>query len=131
MKKHLLSVLGYVVATLVSQGSSHFYFFKQHYAQVPFEKPEPIFALGILSMLIHGGILTYVYAHSKLSTKPILDSLRLTWFYGLFLVSYIALAEAAKYPVPDIASWIGVELLVGSVQFTLVGIVLKLAHRNS
>jgi len=48
--------------------------------------------------------------------------------FGAFLVSYIGLAEAAKYAVPSVASWIGVETLVGAVQFALVGVGMGFAH---
>jgi hypothetical protein len=59
------------------------------------------------------------------------ESVKVAWLFGLFLVSYIALAEAAKYSVPNISEWIGVEFLVGFVQFTLAGTFLGLAHRKS
>ena len=59
-----------------------------------------------------------------------MDSIRLAWMFGLFLVSYIGFAEAAKYEIPDIGAWIGVEFLVGFAQFTLAGFFLGLAHKN-
>ncbi len=128
MKKHILSVFGYILATFGSQATSHFLLFKQHYADIPYMKPEPIFALGFTSMILQGSILSVVYANSKFASNSLLDSLKLAWLFGLFLVSYIGLAEAAKYAVPDIASWIGIEFFVGFIQFTLAGIFLKLAH---
>jgi hypothetical protein len=131
MKKHALAVLGYIFATFLSQATSHFLVFKQHYAEVSFEKPEPIFALGFTSMVIQGIILSFVYANSKFATDSFFDSLKLSWLFGLFLVSYIGLAEAAKYPVPNILSWIGVEFFVGFIQFTLAGIFLKLSHKSN
>jgi len=41
-------------------------------------------------------------------------------------VSYIALAEAAKYTVPSVSRWIAVEALAGAVQFTVWGLLLGL-----
>jgi hypothetical protein len=38
---------------------------------------------------------------------------------GAILVSCIALAEAVKYQVPSITSWLLVERIAGIVQFTL------------
>jgi len=46
------------------------------------------------------------------------------WLVGSILVSYEALAEAAKYSVPSVASWIAVEPAAGCVQFTLYGALL-------
>lgn len=131
MKKHIFAVLGYILATFGTQATSHFLIFKQHYAEVTFEKSEPIFALGFTSMIIQGIILSFVYANSKFASDSFFDSIKLSWLFGLFLVSYIGLAEAAKYPVPDIVSWIGVEFFVGFLQFTLAGIFLKMSHRSN
>lgn len=130
MKKHILTVLGYFVATFASQATSHFLLFKQHYAEVTYMKPEPVFALGFTSMILQGTILSVVYSRSKFATKSLFDAVKLAWLFGLFLVSYIGLAEAAKYTVPDMASWIGVEFFVGFIQFTLAGTFLGLAHKS-
>ena len=51
------------------------------------------------------------------------------WLVGSILVSYEALAEAAKYGVPSVASWIAVEVAAGFVQFTLYGVLLGWVHR--
>jgi len=130
MKKHALTILGYFVATFGSQAISHFLLFKDHYAEVSFIKPEPIFALGFTSMFLQGLILSVVHERSSFSKGSLLSSVKLAWLFGLFLVSYIGLAEAAKYAVPNVPSWIGVEFSVGFVQFTLAGIFLNLAHRS-
>ena len=129
MKQHILAVLGYIVATFFTQASSHFLLFKEHYAEVSYLRSEPIFAFGFAAMIIEGIVLSVVFANSRYSRKSLLEALKLSWMFGLFLVSYIALAEAAKYVVPNISSWIGVELLAGSIQFTLAGLFLWLAHR--
>ena len=129
MKQHILAVLGYIVATFFTQASSHFLLFKEHYAEVSYLRSEPIFAFGFAAMIIEGIVLSVVFANSRYSRKSLLEALKLSWMFGLFLVSYIALAEAAKYVVPNISSWIGVELLAASIQFTLAGLFLWLAHR--
>ena len=129
MKRHILAVIGYIAATFATQATSHFLLFREHYAAVPYMKSEPVFALGITSMIIQGIVISIVFANSRFSGKTLFDALKLTWLFGVFLVSYIGLAEAAKYAVPSIPSWIGVEFLAGAIQFTLAGIFLWLAHR--
>ena len=61
---------GYVVATLLLQGTSHFALNAAHYAAVPHIRPEPLFAFGILSMLVQGAILSAVYAHRRDGDTP-------------------------------------------------------------
>jgi hypothetical protein len=129
MKQHILAVFGYIAATFLTQATSHFLLFREHYAAVSYLRNEPIFALGISSMIVEGIVISVVYVNSRYSGKSMLDALKLSWFFGIFLVSYIAFGEAGKYIVPSVLSWIGIELLAGSVQFTLAGILIWLAHR--
>ena len=128
MLKHVLAIAGYIVATFATQAMSHFVVFKAHYDAMTIMKPDPDFALGIASMVIQGAVLSFVYARSSFSSAGLGGALRLSWLLGAFLVSYIALAEAAKYAVPFVGSWIGVEALAGAVQFTLAGVLLWQAH---
>ena len=129
MTRHLLAILGYVVATFATQAVSHFVIAKPFYDSIPFLAPNPIFALGIASMLVQGAILSFVFSRSKFYEGGVMGALFLSWLFGAFLVSYIALAEPAKYAVPDVMSWMGVELVAGAVQYTLVGLTLWIAHR--
>ncbi len=131
MKRHALSVLAYVVATFMTQAVSHFGVNAQHYSAVTYLRTDPIFPLGVLSMLIQGVVLSYLYARIVGAHRSTTGAVRFAWISGAILVSYIALAEAAKYQVPSITSWILVEGTAGFAQFTLYGILLGLAHRES
>ena len=128
MKRHILSVLGYIVATFVTQATSHFVIFAQHYAALAYLRAETIFPLGFATMIIQGSVLSYVFANSRFAGHSRMAAVRFAWLFGAALVSYAALGEAAKYNVPSIPSWIAVEVGVGFVQYTLFGILLGLAH---
>ncbi len=130
MKKHIFSIIGYIIATFLTQATSHFALFSKHYAEVTYIKPEPIFVLGFSSMIIQGSILSFIFSRSRFYEKSVFDAVKLSWLFGFFLVSYIGLAEAAKYAVPNVTKWIGVEFLVGFAQFTLAGLFLALAHKK-
>ena len=105
--------------------------FKAHYDAIPFNAPSPIFALGLASMLVQGAILSGVFVQSTFRVRGVIGALGLSWLFGAFLVSYIALAEPAKYAVPNIGTWILVEIAAGAVQYTLVGLALYFAHRET
>ena len=128
MKRHILSVLGFVVASFFTQATSHFVIFAQHFAAVPIMRADTIFPLGFATMIIQGSVLSYVFANSRFAGGSRMDAVRFAWLFGAFGVSYAALGEAAKYNVPSIPSWIAVETGVGFVQFTLAGLFLSLAH---
>ena len=72
MKKHLLTVLGFIVASFGSQGSSHFLLFTKHFADVTYMRPEPIMPLGFLVMILEGTILSFVFVNSRFSTNRLL-----------------------------------------------------------
>src|SRR5713226_8106455 len=130
MIKHVLAVVAYVVATFATQALSHFVLNVEHYAAVTFMRAEPIFAFGIGSMVIQGTILSYLYSRMAAPHRSIGHAVGFSWLAGGILVSYIALAEPAKYVVPDVASWIAVESLAGFVQFTAFGVLLGFVYRE-
>ncbi len=131
MSRHLLSVLAFVLATFLTQAVSHFGVNAEHYRAVAHLRAEPIFPLGIVAMLIQGSVLSYLFVHTRLPRHGLGDAVLFAWLPGAFLVSYIALAEAAKYRVPQIGPWIAVEAIAGFAQFTIYGILLGLIHRKS
>jgi len=129
MRQHLLAILAYVVATFATQAVSHFGVNAAHYAAVTYLRAQPLFALGILSMLIQGSIMAYLYAQLPGAGRSIGHAVCFAWLVGGILVSYEALAEAGKYTVPALGSWIAVEAAAGVVQFTLYGALLGWVHR--
>jgi len=129
MRQHVLAVLAYVLATFVTQAVSHFGVNAAHYAAVTYLRAQPVFALGILSMLIQGSIMAYLYAQLPGAGRSIGHAVCFAWLVGGILVSYEALAEAGKYSVPAVGSWIAVEVGAGFVQFTLYGALLGWVRR--
>ena len=126
MITHALRIAAYVMTTFAVQMVSHFIVNAEHYAAVGHMRAEPIFALGVLAMLIQCTALSSLYARSQWARSSMLSSLQFGWLVGVFLVSYLALAEAAKYTVPAVLPWLGTEIAVGFVQFTIYGALLGL-----
>ena len=81
-------------------------------------------------MLIQGFLFALLFPVFNREGKPMRNGMLFSWAMGLFLTSYIALAEAGKYTVPSLASWIGVEAAAAAAQFTLFGALLGLIHRR-
>ncbi len=127
----ILTVVAYVLATLVVQGTSHFAINAEHYAQLDIFRPDPLVPFGIASMLIQGAICAHLYPRliAGSGSTP-LKALIFAWTMGAFLVSYIAIALAGEYRLPSIGGWIAIEAAAGFAQFTLFGILLGLIHRR-
>lgn len=130
MVRYVLVIAAYVVATFSTQAVSHFVVNVDHYATLPHLRTEPVLSLGFLSMLIQGAALALLFAQSPWATRSMRNSLLFAWLGGSLIVSYIAFAEAAKYAIPSIPAWIGVELAAGFIQFTLFGLALGLIDRG-
>src|SRR5437879_13824611 len=79
MRKHFLAVLAYVVTTFATQAVSHFGVNAAHYAAVTYLRAQPIFALGVLSMLIQGSIMSYLYAQLPQSGRSIGHAVLSAW----------------------------------------------------
>ena len=131
MTRVILAVLAFVAVTFGVQGTSHFVLNTEHYAAVGHLRTEAIFVLGFLAMLVQVGILLSIYTRSPWARKNLGSTVAFSLSFGLFLASYIAFAESAKYTVPDIPAWVTVELTASMIQFGLYGILLWLIYRGA
>jgi hypothetical protein len=131
MKRAVLTVVAYVVATFAIQATSHFVVNVEHYAQISYARKDPIIPMGVLSMLIQGGVMAFLYSRLEGAGKSFLHAVTFAWLMGAFLVSYIALGEAGKYAVPSVSAWLAVEVGAGLAQFTLFGLLLGLIYRRA
>ncbi|MGH7637649.1 MAG: hypothetical protein ACREOK_08350 [Gemmatimonadaceae bacterium] len=125
-----LTVVAYVITTFAVQGASHFAVNADHFAAIPIMRAEPILALGIASMLIQAFIFAWLYPVYANGASSLRKSIGFSWLIGGFLASYIVFAEAGKYAIPSVPSWIAVEAGAAAVQFTLFGVCLGLIHRT-
>ena len=127
MLAHLLTVVGYVAATGLVQGLSHFKVNAAHYSAAGFFREAPIAPLGVLAMIVQGLILSLFYAR-YVPGDSLGSALMISWAFGAFLASYMAFGLAGELKVPSVGSWITVELGAALVQFTLFGLALWAAH---
>lgn len=79
-------------------------------------------------MVIQGLISSMALQAWRGADVTIANGLAVAVAFGLFLIACIALAEPAKYGVPDIAAWIRVEAIVGFLQFSVFGLLLGFIH---
>ena len=130
MTKHLISVLAFMGVTFGVQGVSHFLLNKDHFAEIGFLRESPIMPLGFAVMIIEGLILSLALTRLAPTAPSLRDAIMVSLAFGLFLGSYIALTEPAKYAVPSILDWIKVEATASTIQFGVFGVLLGLIHRK-
>jgi hypothetical protein len=122
------AVLAFVLVTFAVQATSHFAINAEHYAAIGFLRKNPVMELGFLTMILQGTVLAYFYPFFYRSGSPVVQGLKFGLLMGLFLGSYIAFAEPAKYAAPSIGEWIAVEGPASLIQFSLYGILVGLIH---
>jgi len=130
MLKHLLTVLAFMIVTFGVQGLSHFVINKAHFASIGFARENPIMPLGFAVMIIQGFILSFAMTYVGPNPVTLWSGIILSLTFGLFLGSYIALAEPAKYAAPSVLAWVRVEALASFTQFTIFGALLALIHQR-
>ncbi|MBI3291975.1 MAG: DUF1761 domain-containing protein [Elusimicrobia bacterium] len=123
------ATLGYAVVTLVLGMIWHFVWFHNLYHQLGiYNRQEPIIPLGMLSMLIQGLVLAYLYPFFYKAGHPITQGITYGLLMGLYMYSVSTLANAAKIVVAPISTWLGIQALFHAVQFVLAGALIGLAY---
>ncbi len=130
MKKIIIGTLLFIVISFASQAISHFVINVEHYATVPFMRAKPIFALGFLTMILQGIVLSYLFILFSKNEFTFKKGLLFGLIMSALFVSYPALVEPAKYQVPNILNWIIIEGFVGLIQFCVYGILLSITFKK-
>jgi len=128
MARHVLAVLAYVVATFAVQATSHFVINVEHYASILFVRSEPIFVMGLASMLVQGAVFAYLFSVLPKSGRVLADAVKFALVVGLIVVSYESLAEPAKYQAPSVLRWFTIEAVAGFAQYLVYGLLLGLVY---
>jgi hypothetical protein len=94
----------------------------------PTFRTQPLFALGLLSTVVQAIVVAYLYPRLSRGGSPIRDGLRFALIMGSFIASYGVLAEAGKFAIADVGSWVLMEGAFFVVQWTVIGIAIGLVH---
>lgn len=131
MKRIAFTTLAFIVATFATEGISHFAINKAFYAGIPFLRSEPIVWMGLLTMVLQGLVMGWMYPRFHDAARPVFSGWRFAMCVLAILGGYIALVEPSKYAVPSIAHWAWVEGSVAFVQFSLFGVLLGAVHQRA
>ncbi|HEX7028209.1 MAG TPA: DUF1761 domain-containing protein [Gammaproteobacteria bacterium] len=130
--KFLLSAtLAYVALSMVIAVPWHFVLFDELYHRLAiYNREPPIVVLGMLSMLIQGIVLAYLYPGFPKSGRPVFDGVGFGLVTGAFLFSVSTLANAAKMQVTSMADFILIQAAFHAVQFVIVGMSIGMLHEK-
>jgi hypothetical protein len=126
-----LATLAYIVLSMVIAVPWHFVLFDELYHSFGiYNREPPIMPLGMLSMVIQGLILGYLYPGFPKAGAPILDGIKFGLVMGLFLFTVSTLANVAKMQVSSISDFIIIQAAFHFIQFVIVGAVIGLLYKK-
>jgi hypothetical protein len=119
----------YLVLTFPIAAIWHLVLFPDVYA-VANLRPQPIMALGLLSTVLQALVVAYVYPRIRGDGAPVREGVRFGLVMGTFIGSYGVLAEAGKFDVGPLLSWLIFEGLFFVVQWLVTGIAIALVYER-
>lgn len=124
-KKYWLAVLAYVFCTFLIAAPWHLVIFKPVYDELAiFTRSEPIIPLGLLSMVMQGLVLSYLYPKFATAGHPVKSGLTFGVLMGILLASSAVFAEAGKQNVTSLSTWLALESVYYLFQFAVVGAIM-------
>lgn len=125
----MLASLSYVVLTMAIAYPWHMIWFHDLYLQMgAVTRPEPIIPLGMLTMLIQGLVLAYLYPFCYRGGSPVLEGVRFTFIAGLLIYSVMGFATVAKMNINPISTFLLYHTIFQTIQFLLTGAALGLIY---
>jgi hypothetical protein len=131
MKNYWLAVLAYVVCTFLIAAPWHLVLFKSVYDELAiFTRQEPLILLGLISMLMQGLVLSYLYPLFAQGRHSVKTGASFGLLMGVLLASSAVFAEAGKQNVTSLPTWLTLESVYYLFQFSIVGVVIGLIYRK-
>lgn len=127
-KRAVLLAVTYLVLTFPIAAVWHLGLFPQSMAGPAF-RTQPLFAMGILSTVVQAIVVAYLYPRLQRGGSPIREGLRFALIMGTFIASYGVLAEAGKFAIAEVGSWVLMEGAFFVVQWIVIGIALAWAYQ--
>lgn len=93
-----------------------------------FTRKEPLIPLGIVSIVMQGLVLSYLYPAFYRGGSPLIQGLKFGLLIGVLMASIAVFAEAGKQNVSSLSTWLIFESAYYLLQFGLVGIVVGMIY---
>lgn len=126
IKLGLTGAFAYTAVTFPLAAIWHAIMFRSLYEQFGYLDGEPSFALGFLTILLQGLVMSFLYPRISFSGDGMVRGLKFALALGAFFWTSHVLAFVAKQEVHDALSFVLMETLYLAIQFALFGILIGL-----
>ena len=131
MPKIILATISYIVLTMMIALPWHMVWFHEIYAEMgAFTREQPIVPFGMLSMLIQGLVIAYLYPfyYQQKGGQPIVTGIKFSLMMGLIVYSVMVFATVAKFQIEPISKFITYASVFQLIQFVVTGTALGLIY---
>ena len=127
----ILGTLSYTLITFPLAAIWHAVLFEDLYRGFGYFIGEPNFALGFLTILIQGFILSFLFPLVKLSGSSVSKGLKYSLIIGVFFWTLHVLAFVAKQSVDNALGFVALESFYLLLQFLIYGVLIGLITKKS
>lgn len=127
--KLIAGTIAYTIGTFALAVVWHVVLFESSYVAFGYFGGEPSFALGFLSILIQGFMLSLLYQYFPFRSDGLKGSMKFVFLIGIFFWTSHVLAFLAKRDISMPWKFLGMETFYLVLQFGLFGILLNLIYR--
>jgi len=124
LRSTLLGTIAYTLATFPLAVVWHVLLFEDEYHAFGYFEGEPSFSLGLLTIIIQGGVLSFLYPYVKFTGEGVIRGLKFSYLMGLFFWSSHVLAFVAKQVVDSSFSFVLMESFYLLLQFGIYGVLI-------
>ena len=129
-KKVRLGTAAYTAITFPLAVVWHLVLFKESYDAFGYFDGEPSFLLGLLTILIQGAILSWLYPRVRFGGSGPRRGLKFALAIGTFFWTSHVLAFVAKQAVQDASQFVAMETVYLALQFGIFGVLISLIYRR-
>ena len=130
MKAILYGTLAYTIITFPIAVIWHVVLFKEKYQLFGYFDGEPNFTLGLMTIIVQGFILSFLYSYVTFQGKAITRGLKYALVMGLFFWTSHVLAFLAKQTINLPISFLVMESFYLILQFGVYGILIGIIYNK-
>lgn len=124
LKSTFMGTLAYTLVTFPLAIIWHILLFEKAYLGFGYFQGDPSFVLGFITILIQGGVLSFMYPYVNFSGPHVVRGLKYSLIIGIFFWSSHVLAFVAKQNVINSSAFVAMESFYLLLQFGIYGVLI-------
>jgi len=129
-RKVALGTVAYTVGTFTLAVVWHILLFENQYRRFGYIEGEPNFAIGFVTILAQGVLLSLLFPMFKIAGTGIIRGLKFVVPIGAFFWTSHVLAFIAKQTIQDVPLFVTMETIYLGLQFGLFGVLIGVIYRG-